>query len=77
MFFADALGFWLRTEKHLDEVSIDIELTRVGSHVSHKIFELLRKERKQNANFHANSLPGGNHFLYSRIESFLCDARSR
>lgn len=70
MFFADALGFWLRTEKHIDEVSIDIELTRVGSHISHKIFELLRKDKKPDANLHANLLPEGDHFYI--VESKVC-----
>lgn len=70
MFFADALGLWLRTEKRLDEVSIDLELTRVGSYISHKIFELLRKDKKQDANLHVNLVSEGDHFYIIKSKAF-------
>ncbi|CAL1685112.1 unnamed protein product [Lasius platythorax] len=38
----DTLRYWLTNEKGYDEVAIEFELQQVGTHISHKIYELNR-----------------------------------
>lgn len=41
----DALRYWLTNKKGYDEVATEYELQQVGTHISHKIYELNRKKK--------------------------------
>ncbi|XP_036141175.1 uncharacterized protein LOC118645030 [Monomorium pharaonis] len=41
----DALRYWLNNEKGYDEVAIEFEVQQVGTHISHKIYELNRTKK--------------------------------
>ena len=71
--FTDTLGFWLRTEKLVDEVTIDIEVTRVGTHISHKIIELLRKDKKYESDLNDCAQPAGDHFLVLLVQNIYIE----